>query len=504
MINLIHPPGTVIRSRYKIIQALGSGGFGKTYLAEDLDIPTNPKPKCVVKHLKPQNQNEALLKIAKSLFNREAEILYRLDKIDNQVPKLLAHFEENGEFYLVQEFIDGHDLSKEIIAGEPWDEAEVKKLLRDILEILAVIHQQNIIHRDIKPQNIMRRRQDGKIILIDFGAVKEIKCLETNSQGQVTSSILIGTNGYMPNEQANGKPKLCSDIYAVGMLGIQALTGILPRDLPEDPVSGEIIWRDRANVSDRFAEVLTNMVRSHFSQRYQTAVEVLQALSQSPPPKSERWPRPNRKVMVTGGAVLLASIVSLFVVPRYFTRSPITRSPTPPNPQALTPQPTSKIKKFTQLPCSSDSQLSSPPPATGKPTWETTIYKYYGQIDPKAKDANGRGLMVFKKNQFQYYGDFKNNKRNGCGRLSYPASGDIDYYLGEFKNDKYQGLGILKWKNGNEYRGNFANDKCQGEGVLYLSADNIERDGQWSEGKLEGTDLLCNKEHSVSSTAQRQ
>ncbi|MBW4457505.1 MAG: serine/threonine protein kinase [Nostoc indistinguendum CM1-VF10] len=371
----MHPPGTVLRSRYKIIQHLGSGGFGNTYLAEDLDIPINPKPKCVVKHLKPQNQDEALLKVAKSLFNREAEILYRLDKIHNQVPKLFAHFEENGEFYLVQEFIDGHDLSKEIIAGQPWSEAEVKKLLRDVLEILAVIHQQSIIHRDIKPQNIMRHHQDGKIVLIDFGAVKEIKCLDTNTQSQVTSSILIGTNGYMPNEQANGKPKLCSDVYAVGMLGIQALTGMAPRDLPEDPVTGEIIWRDQANVSDRFAEVLTTMVHSHFSLRYQTAAEALQALTQSPPPPPSPKPKLDRprslsnpKVMLTGGGVLLACIISLYVVSRYFTQSP-----TPPDPQPVTPKPLPISKKFSQLPCDRDQQLASPPTATGEPTWETNI-----------------------------------------------------------------------------------------------------------------------------------
>ncbi|MEH2258771.1 protein kinase domain-containing protein [Nostoc sp.] len=493
----MNPLGTVLRSRYKIIHPLGSGGFGETYLAEDLDIPTTPKPKCVVKHLKPQNQNEALLKIAKNLFNREAEILYRLDNIHNQVPKLFAHFEENGEFYLVQEFIDGHNLSKEIIAGQPWGEAEVKKLLRDVLEVLVFIHQQSIIHRDIKPQNIMRRRQDGKIVLIDFGAVKEIKGLETNTQGLVTSSILIGTNGYMPDEQANGKPKLSSDVYAVGMLGIQALTGVAPQNLPEDPVTGEIIWRDRANVSDRFVEVLTNMVRSHFSQRYQTAAEALQALTQSTPlpkPKSDRQRSPsNWKVMVTGGAVLLGCIMSLYVVSRYFAQSP-----TPPNPQAVTPKPLPLIKKFSQLPCDSDQQLSSPPTATGKPTFETDIYKYYGQINSKTKEANGRGLMIFKQKEYQYYGDFKNNKRSGCGRLSYPVTSKINYYLGQFENEDLQGLGDLKLRNGNEYRGNFAKSKCQGEGV-YIYVDKTEKDGIWREDKLEGSDLLCNKEPSASS-----
>jgi serine/threonine protein kinase len=252
------PADIILRSRYKIITLLGKGGFGETYLAEDLDIPTNPKPKRVVKLLSPQNRSPQVLQLAKDLFDREAEVLYRLGQLSDQIPNLFAHFEENGEFYLVQEFVDGHDLTTELTPGKQFNEKEV---LKDILEVLAVVHQHKIIHRDIKPQNIMRRRQDGKLVLIDFGAVKEIQGM-TISQGQITSTVCIGTPGYMPNEQATGRPNLCSDVYAVGMLGIQALTGISPHKLPEDPTNGEVVWRQWANVSERVAEVLTNMVRS--------------------------------------------------------------------------------------------------------------------------------------------------------------------------------------------------------------------------------------------------
>jgi serine/threonine protein kinase len=125
----------------------------------------------------------------------------------------------------------------------------------------------------------MRRRQDGKIILIDFGAVKEINQLIVKENGDVTTTVPIGTCGYRPSEQAKGKPKLCSDVYAVGMIGIQALTGIPPHQLPEDPNTKEVIWRNWVpKVDSRLADVLDKMVRDHFSQRYQNAGEALQAL----------------------------------------------------------------------------------------------------------------------------------------------------------------------------------------------------------------------------------
>ncbi len=297
---------TILRNRYKILKELGRGGFSVTYLAVDMDLPGNPK--CVVKQLKTRHSNNTILQIAKKLFDREAQVLYRLGKGHKQIPEMFAHFEENDEFYLVQEFVDGHDLTKEIKTRHRLSEEKVIKLLQEILEVLSFVHENNVIHRDIKLRNIMRRRDDGKIVLIDFGAVKEIKGLAKNQQGDVNSTLIIGTPGYMPDEQANGKPRLCSDIYAVGMLGIQALTGMSPRELPFNPDNGELIWRDSAKISDRFAEILTGMVRHHFSQRYQTAAEALTALKspiiiipntssayEAPPvtlPSTVRQPRP--------------------------------------------------------------------------------------------------------------------------------------------------------------------------------------------------------------------
>ncbi|MEI1376285.1 serine/threonine-protein kinase [Nostoc sp. UHCC 0926] len=260
-----------LRNRFEIVKHLGSGGSGDTYLAVDLDLPGQPH--CVVKHFHPKDPNPAVLPIAKSLFDREAEVLYQLGNAHDQIPRLFAHFNEDGDFYLVQEFIDGHALTQEIVSGQRLSENTVLNLLKDILEVLAFVHQHNIIHRDIKPQNLMRRHSDQKIVLIDFGSIKKIGALGAGL------TIAVGTPGYMPSEQAKGKPKLCSDIYAVGMIGIQALTGLIPEQLQDDPNTGEVIWRDKAQVSDGLANILDTMVRDRYNQRYQTAAEALQALN---------------------------------------------------------------------------------------------------------------------------------------------------------------------------------------------------------------------------------
>ncbi len=266
---------STLAGRYEITQTLGGGAFGITYLARDILQPS--KPLCVVKQLRPSQSHARVVEF----FEKEAAILERLGK-HPQIPQLLAHFSEDQHLYIVQEFIQGKDLSHEIFPGKQLSEGYATKLLQDVLEVLSFVHSQGVIHRDIKPQNLMRRNQDGKIFLIDFGAVKELGTLMVNTQGEVNSSVVIGTPGYMPNEQKNGKPSLASDVYAVGMTIIQALTGVFPFELEEDPLTGEIIWRHQAQVSDNLANVLTKMVRRHFSLRYPKAAEALQAFT-SPP-----------------------------------------------------------------------------------------------------------------------------------------------------------------------------------------------------------------------------
>jgi serine/threonine protein kinase len=269
--------GTVLRNRYRITSFLGSGGFGETYLAEDLDLPGQPQ--CVVKQLKPHNSNPILLQVARVLFDREAKTLYKLGNINDQIPRLFAHAEEDGQFYLVQEFIHGHTLSEELTVGQPWHEAAVLQLMREILEVLVVVHKNGVIHRDIKPSNLMRRHRDKKIVLIDFGSVKEINALTVDMQGHATTTVAIGSADYISPEQAYGNPQLSSDVYSVGVLGIQALLGRVPQ---KNPDTGSLIWRNLVLANAHLTEVLDKMTRYHFRDRYASAESALKALNLSP------------------------------------------------------------------------------------------------------------------------------------------------------------------------------------------------------------------------------
>lgn len=271
---------TTLAGRYQIVRHLGGGGFGQAFLARDAHLPGNPE--CVVKRLQPQVQDAQTLQTAKRLFEREAQILYKLGG-HPQIPRLLAHFEQNGEFYLVQEYIPGQALDQELTPGKQLHETQVMDLLRDILKVLAFVHQQQVIHRDIKPANLIRRASDGKIVLIDFGAVKAISNPAASSPGQASFTIAIGSPGYMPSEQMSGLPHFSSDIYAVGMVCLQALSGCLVRNIPQDEVTGEFCCaalRPPISVSPGLARILDRMVRYDYRQRYPEATEALQALAQ--------------------------------------------------------------------------------------------------------------------------------------------------------------------------------------------------------------------------------
>jgi serine/threonine protein kinase len=259
--------GTILRKRYKIIEYLGSGGFGETYKAEDLERFNSL---CVVKRLKPQLHQPAFLEVARKLFAREAETLLRLGEKHEEIPQLLAYFEENQDFYLVQEYVEGETLAQILEREKILSESEVINLLKDVLKILDYIHSKNVIHRDIKPANLIRRKKDNKIVLIDFGAVKETLA--------DPNTVIIGTPGYMPSEQSQGTPQFCSDIYALGIIGIQALTGLNPTNFTRNVETDEINQLVQANVNSGLSGILKKMVRTQSNRRYQLASEVLEIL----------------------------------------------------------------------------------------------------------------------------------------------------------------------------------------------------------------------------------
>jgi serine/threonine protein kinase, bacterial len=281
--------GTILGDRYQIIKYIAEGGFGKTYLAKDTQLPGHDK--CVVKQLYPSVDDPKFLQIARRLFKKEAETLNSLGRSHSQIPYLLAYFEAEEKFYLVQQYIEGHTLSKELVPEGIWSESQVIELLEDCLNILDFIHARGVIHRDVKPDNLIRRTADNKLVLVDFGTVKEV----ISEQSQILpSTVAVGTKGYMPTEQARGKPRIASDIYALGVIAIQAVTGISPLMMEEDN-EGELIWQSQANISPQLVKTISKMTRYHFKDRYQSAQEVLESLktgdhSEFTIPKTEAVP----------------------------------------------------------------------------------------------------------------------------------------------------------------------------------------------------------------------
>lgn len=264
--------GTILYARYRIIGLLGSGGFGETYTAEDTQRPGSPT--CVVKQLKIISDDPSAHDLAHRLFTAEAVTLERLGN-HSQIPRLLAYFEANYSFYLVEEMIEGHLLREEFASRKPMPQGYVLSLLQDILPVIGFVHQQGVIHRDIKPANIIRRQSDRRLVLIDFGAVKQISNQFTDTRAQVTSTIGIGTQGYMPSEQSAGMPGLYSDIYAIGITAVEALTGIPAYALKRDS-KGELLWQHKVpKLLPQFEAILTNMVRYNFNERYSSAFDIL-------------------------------------------------------------------------------------------------------------------------------------------------------------------------------------------------------------------------------------
>lgn len=262
--------------RYRIQRALGKGGCGQTFLAEDTYMPS--KRLCVIKQLKPATNDPDACQIIKDRFIREAAILETIGKSCDQIPELYSFFEDAGEFYLVQEYVEGQTLTQKVLNNGILDVDAVKDILLSLLLLLDEIHAQGIIHRDIKPDNVILRQQDNVPVLIDFGAVKEIITTIVNPNAG-SSSIVIGSQGYMSLEQSAGRPVFASDIYSLGLTAIYLLTGKHPQEMVE-PSNGAIFWLKYTpyGVNHNFSKILHKAIEPFAQNRYQTAKEMISAL----------------------------------------------------------------------------------------------------------------------------------------------------------------------------------------------------------------------------------
>ncbi|PSN16991.1 hypothetical protein C7293_00230 [filamentous cyanobacterium CCT1] len=258
----------LFRDRYKILKALGRGGYGTTYLAQI--TPLRGDSLCVIKQLSPKTQNPQFLERAKVRFRREARILAKLGS-HSQIPQLLDYFTTNNEFYLVQEYIEGNTLSSEVRSSGKKNETQVIDFLREVAPVIKFIHKNQVIHRDIKPPNIIRSDTDHRLVLIDFGSVRELLVEENDyTIFQSSDSYFVGTPGFAPPEQLALRSVYASDIYALGMTCMYLLTGLTPIEFDQDPVTGEIRWKDSIDISPNFRQIIQKMIKADLAERYQS------------------------------------------------------------------------------------------------------------------------------------------------------------------------------------------------------------------------------------------
>jgi serine/threonine protein kinase len=270
----------MLNNRYEILKTLGRGGFGETFLAIDTRMPS--RRKCVIKQLKPDDTTNTAPTPGwfEERFQREAAILEELGRNNRQIPELYEYFSEGENFFFVQEWIEGITLSQKHQQKGNLSEAQVEKILRELLPVLDYIHGRGIIHRDIKPDNIILRASDGKPVLIDFGIVKEVNNINVSN-----TTVPLGTPGYMAPEQIAGHPVFSSDLYSLGLTAIFLLTGKTPQDLARDPKTGEILWRkDAPHRPSNLAAVIDRAVCLDPGDRFTSAPEMLTGLPGSSQP----------------------------------------------------------------------------------------------------------------------------------------------------------------------------------------------------------------------------
>ncbi len=309
----------ILHSHYKIIKVLGLGKSGIAYLAEDLDLINSPL--YVIKEIQYVNNDGSIPRSIEQLFESQGSIAYRVGQ-HPQIPSLVAKFEENGNRYLVREYIDGNFIAEELSTDEIWSQTQVFDFLMDLIGILCFIHSFRYIHQDINPHNIIRSNADGRFHLIGFSAIKDLEHKwEDISDNYLPDPI---NYSYVPYEQSQNAPQFNSDLYAVGAIAIQALTGKFPID--RDPDSYELKWKDEVAIDHKAIKIIDRMVRPDYRNRYQSALEALQdlqslALEQIPVSKSHRF----NPYLIFGSAacVLLTGFGLIQLLPQSTNQPPL-------------------------------------------------------------------------------------------------------------------------------------------------------------------------------------
>ena len=268
--KIMHFPGSIVGNRYQIIQKLGREETGKTYLAKDLQATGDAR--CAVEQLNSAFKNEANWQAIKQHLIKEVAIFKRLGD-HPQIPQFYNYFIENKQFYLVREYIDGDNLEQEV-ERKVFDEADAIYLIQDSLRILDFIHKINVIHRDVQPIHLIRRKQDNTFVLINFGAIREVEATEINFQGELIAAQSLGNTAYIAPEQKAGKSYFSSDIYALARTVVYALTGRSPQELEETNIS----WQSQCQLSPKLETILTKMMSYSTEERYGSVLDVLQDL----------------------------------------------------------------------------------------------------------------------------------------------------------------------------------------------------------------------------------
>ncbi len=258
--------GKILADRYQITEVRDSG---RVLVAEDTHRPGYPL--CLIQRLQGAASNPQGFQIAKLILEQRVEAIGRLGKF-SQIPAVLTFFELDQGLYLLEEMVMGHPLSQELIPGTPWSEAQTCELMQELLEMLIYMHQHDVILRGLRPDNLIRRQTDGKLVIVN------LLLLPARSRPQVvpTDSALEVSHIYMPPEQLQGNPIFNSNLYSLGMIALQALTGLPPTELPEIKSH----WHDRINVSPKFRALLDRILANETRDRYRSAKETLTALKQ--------------------------------------------------------------------------------------------------------------------------------------------------------------------------------------------------------------------------------